>query len=218
MTSSPHLLACGTRGASQRGRFLLQNSPGASASGLFAACERKRTAFVLVVPPEEIFEGFDRNSHSLVPLGAEHFACIDRQDAAEVSQISWWLFSSSASRHNFYAKGKIEGKKVYLHRFILRAPKDLLVDHINRNTLDCRRGNLRLATPLENRGNERPRANSCGFRGVLFRAGRRFSAQLAGKYLGSYDTAEEAAKAYDAAARQHFGDFAVLNFPKDVSP
>ena len=93
-------------------------------------------------------------------------------------------------------------------------------DHLNGNGLDCGRSNLRLATVSQNMPNQRKRR---GCRSVLKsvspRANGRF-AVLCGPigvncYVGTtYDTEEEAARAYDEAARLHFGEFARLNFPE----
>lgn len=107
---------------------------------------------------------------------------------------------------------------VHLHQLILPHVTGLEVDHINRNPLDNRRANLRYATASENRAN---RVIKLEKRRVMFRgvqpAGHRFWARLshAGKaiYLGIYPTAVAAALAYDRAAKQYYGEFAVLNFP-----
>jgi hypothetical protein len=91
------------------------------------------------------------------------------------------------------------------------------VDHRDHDTLDNTRANLRLATAVENSRNQRrSRNNRSGFKGVSFhkRAGK-WHAQIttAGKrrHLGYFAAAETAAFAYNLAAVQHFGDFAVLN-------
>lgn len=92
------------------------------------------------------------------------------------------------------------------------------VDHINRDKLDDRWSNLRLATRSQNMANVALRSNSTsGFIGVTFDKARgkwRAQIRIDGRKvnLGRYATAEEAARVYDAAAVDSFGGFAQLNF------
>jgi hypothetical protein len=93
------------------------------------------------------------------------------------------------------------------------------VDHINHDTLDNRRANLREATTSQNKMNERRRKdNTSGFKGVAWHKGRRKWCAHIGKdrvkyYLGYFLVVEDAARAYDAEARKRFGEFACVNFP-----
>lgn len=107
-----------------------------------------------------------------------------------------------------------------MHRFIMDAPKGQQVDHINGNKLDNRKSNLRICSHSENLRNQRkPKDNKSGFKGVSWHKGaKRWCAEIRsnGKrhHLGYFDTAEDAAKAYDIAATLIHGDYARLNFPK----
>lgn len=96
-----------------------------------------------------------------------------------------------------------------------------LLDHKNRDRADNRFANLREATPSQNATNARtPRHNTSGFRGVS-RDGKsgRWRAEIKHRdirrYLGSFSTLEEAAIAYDQAAKELSGAFASLNFPEN---
>jgi hypothetical protein len=115
-----------------------------------------------------------------------------------------------------------DSKIVQLHRLIMDAPKGLLVDHRNGDSLDNRRANLRLATYSQNQYNKRKRKNtSSRFRGVYFnKEHRKWAAfiSVAGKktYLGYFDSEIEAARVYDEAAKKHHGEFVRLNFPEDA--
>lgn len=108
-----------------------------------------------------------------------------------------------------------------LHRVILKRmlngeiPKNMQVDHVNRNRLDNRRENLRLCTQSENHANKLSK-NKWGYKGVVqHRNKKQYSAliQKDGKkiHIGLYQTPKEAAIAYNVKAVELFGQFALLN-------
>ena len=111
------------------------------------------------------------------------------------------------------------GRTIYMHREILGTPPSPKheADHRNGNTLDNRKENLRWATRVENMRNKpRYKNNKVGFKGVSMTPYGRFTArlQLAPRqevFLGCFPTAAAAAKAYDKAALEHFGQFARTN-------
>lgn len=106
------------------------------------------------------------------------------------------------------------------HRFIINAPDDMEVDHINRNSYDNRKANLRLCTRSQNARNRKGRKNtSSRFKGVVFDKGHKGSkpwrayTTIDGRriWLGYHPTQEAAAKVYDEYAKKQFGQFACLN-------
>ena len=117
-----------------------------------------------------------------------------------------------------------EGKEIRLHRILMGNPAGLEVDHINRNPLDCRKENLRVATHQQNSRNVSKRKNaSSKYKGVSWHASKaekpihwkwQARIQYGGKLIniGSFRNEEQAARAYDAAAINYFGEFAAVNF------
>ncbi|MEC0328736.1 HNH endonuclease [Paenibacillus macerans] len=109
-----------------------------------------------------------------------------------------------------------------MHRYLTDAPKGTVVDHINGNKLDNRRENLRIVSQTENQANRHSpnRNNTTGYRGVSwhkaarkYEAGTNFGGQR--QFLGLFDTAKEAARAYNAKTLELFGEYARLNVIPD---
>lgn len=154
--------------------------------------------------------------------------CYSPEDAELITAHPWYIHSC-VTPGLFYAYTYLyrEGDeprqtrrlKRYLHRIIVKPPDGLLVDHRDRNGLNCCRWNLRIATHSENSANRINRDVSLlGYRGVEFH-GRQYRARLTFRgqsvRIGNYPTALEAALAYDVKARELFGEFAWLNFDED---
>jgi len=149
-----------------------------------------------------------------IPLTDKGFTIIDTIDA-DLTRFSWCLCDK-------YARARIFGKKMLLHRVILerKLGRPLLdneqCDHINRNHLDNRRDNLRVCSRDENARNRKPsRLSKTGLKGVVYPdRSHGFRAQIMYQkkryWLGSFDTAEEAHQAYLEAAKRLFGEFANL--------
>jgi len=160
----------------------------------------------------------------LVPLTKGRFAIIDGADAERVGAVSWCAIGPNP-QGKYYAGRNIGPRSsrsmLRLHRFLMEAGSYVDVDHINGDGLDCRRSNMRLATRAQNRANMgRTRLNTSGFKGVSFdKRSAKWVASIRsnGQYIhiGSFDLAEEAAHAYDVAARCHHKAFARLNFPEE---
>lgn len=147
------------------------------------------------------------------------YALVDLADLPRIFAVSnKWKINSNG--YAFCRKGSEPNRElVLLHRLLMDNPESY-VDHINRNRLDNRRLNLRLATQGQNalnRGKLRtPKAPASPYKGVTRQRDGAWVARLGingvRHYLGRFRTQEEAAQAYDHAARQLHKEFAVLNF------
>lgn len=137
---------------------------------------------------------------------------IDDEDYEKVIQHSWWLHKDSKSKNYFTIKGHIEGRSTYLHRFILNlsAKDKVVVDHINRNTLDNRKVNLRITTQTLNRLNSAKRSNKTGYIGVTKE--KNYLATLCKEKLGFFATAELAALYRDKVLLSKYGENVEFNF------
>lgn len=155
-------------------------------------------------------------------LKLKHGDCLfDDQDAPQITPFKWYSRPSTDGRR-IYAVTSIAGKTVYMHRLILPTTND--VDHVNRDGLDNRRENLRGATRSQNMANGGSKGGSSRYKGVaLMRRvkGDRWGAWIMvnrqNRYLGTFLTEEDAARAYDDAAYEAWGDYAHLNLPRDVA-
>ena len=160
-----------------------------------------------------------------IQLTEGKYAIVDDRDYSFLCQSNWraerhrrvdrdvWY----ASRREKFPDGR--WMTIYMHRLINKTPKGIGTDHINGNGLDNRRVNLRTCNTAQNQWNRGlDPTNKSGYKGVNCRPNlsiKRWRAEIAvnGKrlHLGYFKTAEAAAHAYDLAALQHHGRFAVTN-------
>ena len=166
-------------------------------------------------PEEYYMEGY--GTVYRVPLTKGQFAIIDIEDYDIVSKHTWHASFAKCS-NSYYAKTniKIEGKQTSkpMHKLIMNAPKGFVIDHINGNTLDNRRCNLRVCTQAENSRNRKTSENTIsGYKGVIKKKNRwqaRIMYNSEHINLGFFSTPQEAHEAYCAAALKYFGEFARL--------
>jgi HNH endonuclease len=142
------------------------------------------------------------------------------------SQTEWHTTADDYVRRYVYPDGR-RGKAItiLMSRLIMNPSPGEFVDHVNGNTLDNRRCNLRLCTRQQNAQNrakhDRLRVATSRYKGVYWVKDRRlWTSRITtrGKQvtLGYFPSELEAADAYDQAARRHFANFARLNFPSGL--
>ena len=159
-----------------------------------------------------------------IGLTDRKFAIVDEAEYYRLGNFGWCAKTCFGKTYaiRFADTPKRGAVTISMHREIMNAPAGLLVDHRNRNTLDNRRANLRLATYSQNGCNSRidKTKASSRFRGVRFikKTGKwAANIRINGKktWLGSFDSEIDAARAYDEAAKKYHREFARLNFPRE---
>lgn len=138
---------------------------------------------------------------------------VDSDKYDSLSKYDWRLSNIG------YARATVEGHRMFLHRYLTNAPKGVLVDHINGDTLDNRLCNLRLCTYSENSANTMKKVGLSVYKGVSYdkntKRKKRWMARLEYKgkniTIGRFYTEDEAALAYNEKAFELWGEFCVLN-------
>jgi hypothetical protein len=154
-----------------------------------------------------------------LPASKGYFFIVDAGRYEELMGHRWYAHLEERSgkvyavRHQQMVGGK-RPPQVALHRHVLPPPPNKTVDHKNGNSLDNRQSNLRPATMLQQIQNRRKHKRGLKYKGVYssrYKAGITYYGR--GLCLGTYSAMENAALAYDCAARILFSEFANLNFP-----
>ena len=142
----------------------------------------------------------------------------DDEDEELVMQHTWHI--KRAYGGLLYARTTLPnyGSSIYMHQLIMQPDEGQEVDHITHDgiVIDNRRSNMRLATRSQNHANRRKLAGtSSKYKGVCWNGRGKWQAQITdnykNKYLGVFLTQEEAAQAYNLAAKELFGEYAKLN-------
>lgn len=145
----------------------------------------------------------------IVSKGEILYITVDESDFPAVNRYRW-----ATNKYGYAITKDGHGKTFSLARYIMGFPEDKEVDHVNRDKLDNRRRNLRLATRAENVRNS-VKQNAKELRGVTQRSDNsdRVAITVGRKQIrvGGIRTAEEAAKVYNKLARKYHKEFAVLN-------
>ena len=154
-----------------------------------------------------------------IPLTQGRFALVDAADFEMLSHWKWYYCSTGYAK-SYNGGGRYRGKPfARMHRVIMLPDPGQDVDHINGDTLDNRRANLRVCTHQENTRNQGPRGGTSRFKNVCWdKAQSAWRVHTIVNYtsvqIGMFGDEIEAAKAYDAFAVAHLGEFARLNFPE----
>lgn len=167
-----------------------------------------------------------------IQLTQGQVALIDDEDFELVSQYKW--YAQYYSHRDVYAgrsRAGMRGKMILLHNFIVRPDEGYTVDHINRNPLDNRRCNLRLANSTQQVLNQGLKSNAkVPYKGVAMVRSGKYVACVGAfgdvNHIGTFDSPTDAALAYDRAVLEYWSQvpddpvsgnytqFLYLNFPE----
>lgn len=166
--------------------------------------------------------------HVIISLNKGKTTIIDAEDYNKIKMYTWRTFKCKNTCYvtsDASVSGGLRKKTLLLHRLILDLKRGISVDHINGDGLDNRRNNLRIATKQQNgfnrNKNKERNGKKCSskYKGVGWHTrDKLWYAQNKNNYkmihLGYFKSEEEAARAYDRKAKELFGEYAKLNFPK----
>lgn len=181
----------------------------------------------IVITEPGVYDNLDEEAlFSVISVG-KYFALVEPADFELVRLRTWHPLHGHNGK--VYAYTSTTCGSVYMHRLIAGTPAGYETDHVNGNGLDNRRVNLRTATASQNSANMwKPRRpgggpHSSQYKGVSWdRSRSKWQAKITVsglcRNLGRYGSEADAATAYDTAAREAWGDFALVNFVDGVRP
>jgi hypothetical protein len=144
------------------------------------------------------------------------YTLVDDEDFEYLNQFKWFISKCGYAMRTF--KDGKKNRSMRMHRILMHNPKGKVVDHINHNTLDNCKENLRVCSSYQNQWNMQKTNNktTSKYKGVYFNKNiRKYHAQITinnkKQHLGFFETEEEAGLAYNKKAKELFGEFAVFN-------
>lgn len=148
-------------------------------------------------------------------------AVVDECDFPLVQGYRWLALRTKRSKTTYAVSYLCQGgtiRPTYMHRLVMDAPAGKQVDHRDGNGLNNSRSNLRLCEQWQNSANKAVAVGANGYRGIYKNKDcRKYYAAIwingKRKYLGSSYDPMAAARLYDTAARERYGEFATVNFP-----
>ncbi len=155
-----------------------------------------------------------------IPLTQGQVALVDDEDYERVNSFKWYAHWAHRTK-TFYATRKTKRpnqQHIYMHRFIMNTPDDMLCDHANHNTLDNRKVNLRNCTTSQNQMNKGALPNNkLGLKDISWdKQAKKYVVHLEineiSVFRKRFNTLEEAITARDEAVKKYHGEFACLNF------
>lgn len=151
-----------------------------------------------------------------IPLTRGQVAIVDPEDFDFLNRWKW--FAIKAGKNYYAARWETQGKMVFMHRVILGGDYSQVTDHKDRNSLNNRRANLRVATISQNAANIESQENSTSkYLGVYWDSNRgkwfvTITKNKTRHFIGRFQDEDMAGLAYDSAAKKLHGEFANLNF------
>ena len=149
-------------------------------------------------------------------------ALVDDEDYEYLNQWKWCLRGTKLGKP--YALRIIRKSKknnisltIYMHRHLMKPKKGYVIDHIDGNSLNNQKNNLRICTQSQNLSNQKiGKSNTSGYKGVSYNKGHgkyhsRIKFNKKSIHLGCFVNLKDAARAYNAAAIKYHGEFANLN-------
>lgn len=157
-----------------------------------------------------------------IKLTQGKYALVDDEDYGYLNQFKWW---AAKSRKVYYAMCNIDGTQYRMHRLIMKATPNQIIDHRDFDGLNNQKYNLRFCTYAQNAWNRKGRGVSkyLGVSLELRPSGLKYwvaSIKIDGtrtKRIGRFKTEKEAAIARDEMSHKLHGEFAYLNFPDELN-
>jgi len=156
----------------------------------------------------------------LIPLTQGKFAIVDDEDYGWLNQWKWFSYKDKNSPHYYAARGVWCGKNtklIFMHRILIKNKGEGYVrDHVNRNSLDNRKSNLRICKIHQNFINAPSYIGNSKFKGVYWNKNiKKWHSRIGHNnkriHLGFFKKEIEAARAYDKKAKELFGDCCYVN-------